>query len=142
MSRNTLKLDLSGFEDMIRKLESLGGNVEEVVSEALQAASEKISRDTEAALDSSNLPASGRYSDGQTKQSIVQDSRVRWEGLIAWVPVGFDFSKQGAGGFLISGTPRYRPDEQLSKIYKQKRYMNQIQKEMSDVVLGAIIERM
>ena len=140
--RNTLRLDTSGFESMIRKLDELGGNVQEVVSEALTTVSHRVAQDTEIALSSSNLPASGKYSGGQTRDSIVRDAQARWEGLIAWIPVGFDFQKEGAGGFLISGTPRMRPDAELSKIYKQKRYMNQIQKEMSEVVLGHIVERM
>ena len=35
MARNTLKLDTKGFEQLLTKLDSLGGNMVEVVDKAL-----------------------------------------------------------------------------------------------------------
>lgn len=142
MARNTMRLDVKGFESILLKLDSLGGDVQKAVGDALSQASETITEDTEAALDAANLPAHGKYSTGMTRESIIHDSQVRWEGLIGWVPVGFDFSKPGAGGFLITGTPRMRPDYQLQKMYKQKKYMNQIQKDISDVIMDYVVEAM
>lgn len=142
MARNTLKLDTTGFESMLRKLDALGGNVREAVQEALTKAGETISSDTVSALDAANLPAGGHYSDGNTRESVIRDAQVRWEGLTGYIPVGFDFSKPGAGGFLITGTPRMRPDAQLQKMYKQKKYMNQIQKDISNIILDYVIEAM
>lgn len=140
MGRNTLKLDLSGFNEMIAKLESLGQDVKPVVEQALQQASEKISADTESALAYANLPARGKFSSGDTAGSVVRDSTVQWDGNVAWVPVGFDFGVPGAGGFLIKGTPKMSPDKELAKIYRQKSYMKKLQDEMSDVVLEKIVE--
>lgn len=142
MARNTLKLDTSGFSEMLRKLDSLGGNVKKAVEDALIQSAETIQEDTIAALDAANLPAGGNYSIGTTKESIVSNSQITWEGMIASVPVGFDFSKPGAGGFLITGTPRMQPDRALNKMYKQKRYMKQIQNDMGDVIMDYVIEAM
>lgn len=142
MARNTLKLDTSGFTEMLRQLDGLGGNVQKAVEDALTQSAETIKEDTIAAIDASNLPARGKYSTGSTKESIVSDSRITWEGMIASVPVGFDFSIPGAGGFLITGTPRMQPDRKLNQMYKQKRYMNQIQKDMGEVILDYIVEAM
>lgn len=142
MARNTLRLDTSGFEGILRKLDSLGGNVERAVDDALGKAAETIAMSTEAAVDNVNLPAGGKYSIGLTKESIIRNAQVKWDGDTAWVPVGFDFSKPGAGGFLITGTPRMKPDYELNKIYKQKRYMNLIQKGMEEIILNSIVEKM
>lgn len=142
MARNTLKLDTSGFTEMLKKLDSLGGDVKKTVEQALTQSAETIRRDTEAAIDAANLPAQGQYSSGTTKQSIITDSRVEWEGMVGYVPVGFDFSKPGAGGFLITGTPKMKPDMALNRMYKQKRYMKQIQDDMGEVVLNHIVEAM
>lgn len=142
MARNTLKLDTRGFEKMLIQLDSLGGNVQKAVQDALTQASETITEDTKAAMEPANLPAQGKYSKGTTKESIITDHAVRWEGQVGWVPVGFDFSKPGAGGFLISGTPRMRPNQALQRMYKQKRYMNQIQKDISEVIMDYIVEAM
>lgn len=142
MARNTLRLDTSGFTEMLIKLDRLGGDVKRAVADALSQASETIAEDTEGAIATANLPATGKYSTGDTKRAIIRDSAVRWEGNIGWVPVGFDFSKPGAGGYLITGTPRMQPDRVLNKMYKQKRYMNQIQNDMGDVIMDYIIEKM
>lgn len=140
--RNTLRLDTSGFTETLKKLDSLGGDVKKAVTDALQQSSETIAEDTEAAMVAANLPAQGKYSTDVTRESIIRDSQVRWEGLIGWVPVGFDFSKPGAGGFLITGTPRMRPNEQLKRMYKQKKYMKQIQDDMGEVIMDYVMEQM
>ena len=142
MARNTLKLDTSGFSEMLRKLDSLGGDVKGAVQNALTQASETIMEDTIEAMDNANLPAGGKYSHDTTKESIITDHEVRWEGLTGWVPVGFDFSKPGAGGYLITGTPRMRPDQALNRMYKQKKYMRQIQEDMWDVISDYVVEAM
>ena len=142
MTRNTLRLDTSGFTEMLRKLDSLGGDVKKAVADSLTQAAKTISKDTEEAISDKNLPAQGRYSQSDTKESIIQDAHVQWEGLVGWVPVGFDFSKPGAGGFLITGTPRMRPDYALNKMYKQRKYMRQIQSDIGEVIMNYIVEKM
>ena len=142
MARNTLKLDTRGLTEYLKKLQEVGGNVQKAVDDALIQTAETIREDTEEALSSSNLPAGGKYSTGTTKESIVSDSQVTWEGFVASIPVGFDFSEPGAGGFLITGTPRMQPDRKLNQMYKGKRYMNNLQKDMIDVVLDYITDAM
>ncbi len=144
MARNTLKLDTSGFVGMLRRLERLGGNVKKAVDEALGTAAEKIKEDTLKALDPQFLPAGGKYSKSpsKTKASVVTDTRVRWEGNTGWVPVGFDFAKPGAGGFLITGTPKMRPDPELHRMYRQKKYMQEIQEQMNDTIGNYVVNEM
>ena len=132
MARNTLKLDMSELEQFLKKIERLGGNVEQTTEKILVETAQKIAQDTLAALAKPNLPAQGRYSGANenTRQSVVQDATATWDGSVVWAPVGFRFSMPGAGGFLISGTPRMAPDVELRKMYKQKKYMNDLQKDM------------
>lgn len=136
--RNTLRLDTSGFERMLAELDAMGGNVQKVTEQALEKASAKISQDTLAAMAKPNLPRQGKYSTGTTLDSVIREARVEWEGLVGAVPVGFDFSKPGAGGYLISGTPRMRPNKALNAMYKRKKYMNEIQTEISNVIFDAM----
>lgn len=142
MARNTLKLSTSGLEEYLKKLHHVGGNVQQAVADALEQSSETIKEDTEEALSATFLPRQGKFSHGLTKESVIQDTTVRWEGLVAWVPVGFDFSDPGAGGYLITGTPRMNPDKKLHQMYKQRRYMNQIQKDMLAVIEDYIADAM
>lgn len=142
MARNTLKFDASEFKKLLVEIEGMGGDVKKVVEDALRPAGEKIHRDTKAAMASSNLPAGGKFSQGDTIGSVVSDNHIEWDGMVASVPVGFDFGIPGAGGFLISGTPRMSPNRALNNMYKQKRYMKQIQNEMGEVAMSALIDKM
>lgn len=142
MARNTLKLQMGGFEELISKLDHLQGDVRKAVTDAMEQAGETIGEDTVDAVDNANLPAKGEYSKGQTKASIITNLTVHWSGNQAEIGVGFDYSKKGAGGFLITGTPRMKPDYELQKIYKRKKYMNQIQNDMADVINDYIQEKM
>lgn len=142
MARNILKLQLEGFEELITKLEGLQGNVKGAVTDSLEQAAETIEWDTKDAVKDANLPAKGVYSRGDTEKSIVENAKVTWSGTLAEIGVGFDFDKPGAGGYLITGTPRMKPDYALQRIYKKKKYMTQIQNDMADVVNDYIVEKM
>lgn len=140
----TLKLDTSGLDAYLKRLASLGGDVRAAAEKALREAAEQIRDDTLEALSAPHLPAGGKYSTNpsQTKESVVTDTTPKWEGQTAWVPVGFDYSKPGAGGYLISGTPKMDPDKQLNKMYRGKKYMRAIQDDIADAILAEIAEAM
>lgn len=142
MGKNLLKLDVSGFEEYIQKLEKLETDLKPIVSDALNQAGETIIDDTFDAVSDSNLPRGGEYSTGRTRKSIIKNPRVKWSGTTAEIGVGFDFNKPGAGGYLITGTPRMAPDKALNKIYKSKKYMKDIQKNMIDIFQDEISRRM
>jgi hypothetical protein len=111
------------------------------VTDALLQVAETVRDDTVDAMAAINLPAQGKYSTGDTMRSIVEPA-VTWSGTVAETPVGFDFSKPGAGGFLISGTPRMQPNPKLEEIYTRKRYMNALQQDMQDVITDYIDDAM
>lgn len=140
--KNTLALDTKGFEQLVTKLEGLGGNVKVTVTKALENAGEKIGEDTAEAIQKPNLPAQGKYSTGDTEKSVIRKPKARWSGTEAEIGVGFDYSKPGAGGLLITGTPKMQPDYKLQKIYKQKAYMSKVQKMMTDIVTEEIKKKM
>ena len=130
MKRNHgLYIDWNPFEDYAARIDELHGSLEKIFSDAMGQAAETIQDDTIDALGAGNLPARGKYSDGQTVASVAVPE-VTISGPIIETPVGFDFSKPGAGGFLITGTPRMAPDYALETIYVRKKYMRQIQDDM------------
>lgn len=134
MGRNILKLDTKGIEELITRLDQLNGNVKEAVDDVLTQAGETIRDDTREAIQPQHLPAGGKYSNGDTDNSIIDYPKVEWSGTIAEIGVGFDFGKPGAGGYLISGSPKMKPDYELQRIYKQKKYMRSLQKDMGDLI--------
>lgn len=138
--RYKLYIDSSAFESLAETLDRLGGDLKSVVDDALQQAAETVAADTLEAVNASNLPARGRYSTGDTEKSVIRESdvRVEWSGNIASVGLGFDKSKKGAGGFLITGTPRMQPDYALEQIFARKTYQKKIMQDIQDVFMDAI----
>lgn len=126
------ELDTKAFDRILDEIEKVNGRVDRVIESVLSDAAKQIQSDTLEAAQKPNYPAGGRYSGGQTRESIATQTTVDWEGMVATIPVGFDFSKPGAGGFLISGTPMMPPVPQLRRIYKQKSYMAGINKGMQE----------
>ena len=126
--KQMISIDFSNFSEYAEKIEALEGDLKAVFAKAMEEAAEKVQSDTIAALENANLPAGGKYSQGDTKNSVIKDPLTRWEGSVAEIGLGFDKTKKGAGGFLITGTPKMRPDYALEKIYGTKRYENEIKK--------------
>ena len=133
--RNTLKLDTSEFMNILYSLEKAGGNARKAAEEGLKKVGKKIAEDTLAAIDKPNLPRQGKYSHGETRNQVITDPQVTWEGMKGWIPVGFDYSLPGAGGYLITG--RHYPShmdrvQQLWKIYMGKKYMRDLMNDLRD----------
>lgn len=142
MGKNKASLKLTGFNELITKLDGLGGNVKKIAQDALEQAGETIGWDTLDAMAAPNLPAGGKYSTGTTEKAVVTEPKAEVSGNILEIGVGFDYTKEGVGGILITGTPRMRPDYELNKIFKGNRYMNRIKRDMEEVVADAIEREM
>lgn len=140
--KNFINIDFSAFERYAEKLEDLGADLVPVFTEAMEKAGKKVAEDTGTAVQAANLPATGNYSRGATRESIINDPRVSWSGDLGTLPLGFDKTKPGAGGWLITGTPFMRPDYALEKIYGSKSYERQIKTEIEQSLQKAIDERM
>lgn len=112
------------------KLDELGGTqaMKKGVEEALVESKKHVNPLIEKAM--AKLPAGGRYSTGNTKESIDKDMSVDWEGMTGVIKVGFDFSKSGITSILLmKGTPRMKPVSGLNgAIYGAKT-----QKEIAEI---------
>lgn len=137
---NTLSLEFSGFEELLTELDKLEGDMKTVVEDALTQMAETVADDTLEAVEESKLPAGGKYSVGDTKKSVVTNPTVSWIGSVAEIAVGFDYSKKGSGGLLITGTPRMKPVAALQTIYKRKKYRQWLEEGMQEIVMDAIKE--
>lgn len=125
----------------IRKLSALSPKINEAVEDVLLQAGETVQEDVREGVSMSNLPAQGKYSKGETMQSIV-NPEVLTDGKRYYVPIGFDFSMPGAGGWLITGTPTMRPDAKLHRIFKEKQYMKKLEQDMIETIQDYIEEEL
>lgn len=135
-----MKIDTSGLEELLVKLYTAEkSNSKAVVEKVLKKVSRQVAKDTEDALAPSNLPAGGIYSRGDTADSIAKDEQPEWEGMVGSIGIGFDFNKPGAGGYLITGTPRMDPVRKLNQMYRGKAYSRKLMKSIEDEIFEDII---
>lgn len=129
-----IDIDFSVFSDYAEEIENLGGNLKKIFGDAMEDAGRKVQKDTIDALADQYLPAHGKYSTGRTKESVISPEQVRadWQGTLATVHLGFDRTKPGAGNYLITGTPKMKPDYKLEDIYIKKSYSRKIRKKIDD----------
>lgn len=137
-----LAIDFSNFAGYAEKLDRLGADLEKVIGDAMERAAETVQKDTEEAMAKANLPAGGKYSGGDTANSIIKSPKVKWAGSYATIDLGFDKTKPGAGGFLITGTPRMKPNYKLEDIYSRRAYLAKIMTQIRKDLQKAIDERM
>ena len=146
MGRNRISLQAKGFEEYMAKLDELGGNdaMKRGVDSALKASKAYVNPLIESAMAKSNLPAGGKYSKGDTKQSIDKDMTVEWGGFEGEIKVGFDLQGSGLTSiFLMYGTPRMSPVAGLEDaVYggKTQRQIAKIQGEALNKVVKRIME--
>lgn len=140
--KSSLSIDFSNFSDYADRLDQLGADLKEIFADAMEQAAETVQDDTIDAMSAVNLPAGGKYSQGDTEASIIRDAKVSWSGSVGEIGLGFDKTKPGAGGFLITGTPKMRPNYALENIYSRKKYENQIKKDIEEVLQDEIDRRM
>lgn len=136
--KNSISIDFNGFAEYAEKLEEFGANVKEVFTEIMEEAAEQVQSDTEAALAKGNLPAQGKYSHNKTRAALISSPKVTWSGYTGELPLGFDKTVPGAGGFLITGTPKMAPDYELEKIYSGRKYERDLKKKIDQSFGDAI----
>ena len=145
LSRNRmLAIDFSNFDAYAEKLDKLGANLEKVVSDAMEHAADKVQNDVEKALEPQHLPAKGKYRSNarETEHAVIKNKKPERRGSVLEVPLGFDKTKPGAGGFLITGTPKMQPDKALASIFQSKGYAKEITRQIEDDLQKEIDKQM
>lgn len=119
--RKNSGFDIGPLQDFAERLEAAGGDkaIRWAVGDALRATKMELNRQVENRMKTANLPAGGKYSTGETMESLDRTYRETWEGNVASIPFGFDESKSGATSiFLRYGTPKMRPVSGLNNALK------------------------
>lgn len=132
MARKKIGLQFDGWEEYMDKLDRLGGSqaMKKGVEEALTESKKHVNPLIEKAVEKNKLPAKGKYSYGDTKESIDKEMSVEWSGMTGSIKVGFDFSKSGVKSiFLMYGTPKMKPVSGL----KNAIYGANTQKEIAEI---------
>lgn len=140
--KNSLSIDFSNFSEYAERLDELNADLKEIFQDAMEQAAETVEWDIMDALADANLPALGKYSQGATEASVIRDAKVQWQGMLGEIPIGFDKTMPGAGGWLITGTPKTRPDYKLEDIFSRRSYERKIKKQIEEHLQEEIDERL
>lgn len=103
--------DTKALEKYAERLEAAGGTaaIKRATSAAMIQAKLTINQEILKAIQASNLPAHGKYSQGGTRDSLSRSTSVDWSGNIAELPLGFNLSEDITSIFLMYGTPKMPP---------------------------------
>lgn len=137
--KNSISIDFSVFSDYAEELDKLGADLKEIFTDVMEQEGETVAEDTKDAVQKGNLPAGGKYSQGDTERAIIAQPKVEWSGELGEMGLGFDKTLPGAGGFLITGTPKMQPVQELVDIYGRKSYERKMTEDIMDY-LGAEID--
>ncbi len=132
--KNKLTINFKGFEEYYEKLDRLGANLGKVTEKALQESYDFMTPNIEEAIQPHHLT-------GDTEKSLQKKSKVEWDGVTAYIRVGFSIREGGlASIFLMYGTPKNSPshmdaDRQLyDSVYGEntRKKVKKLQKEIFD----------
>lgn len=137
-NRIKLYIDTKPLIDLAHRFDTVGDNVESVVIEALTNAAEDVGVDTLEAMAKQYLPQKGKYSHGNTKDSVILHPKAVNDGNYISIGMGFDNDKPGSGTLLITGTPKMRPNYKLEDIFARKKYLKEMQKTISESIQDLI----
>ena len=143
-SRNHgLSIDFTCFEKYAEELDNLGADLTKIFSDIMEEVAEDVQVRTKEAVANSYLPAKGKYrsNPSETMAAIEMNPKPVISGSVVEVSLGFDKSKPGAGGFLITGTPKMAPDYELEELYVKKQYRNKLIKQMGEALQDEIDDR-
>ena len=124
---NKCKLEFEGFEEVIDKLAKVNANIKKIAEKSLIESHKLITKKAEEAVQKANLPAKGKFSQGDTLNSLYKDAKIEWEGTLASVKTGFSISKGGiASIFMIYGTPRRMKNQKMYNAFWGKKTIEEV----------------
>ena len=130
-----MKLEISGINELMQRIDKLGGDSKEIAEKALRETHRIVTEQAEAAMDKGNLPAKGKYSAGETLKSLIRTPNITWNGSVASVDVGFRISENDFTSILlIYGTPKTKKVQKLYNAFYSKRIKDEIRKAQEDVL--------
>lgn len=94
MGKNSMKLDLSGFNDMLERIQKAGGSIEKAAEKALSESAKPFYQDLKAGIEK-------HQRSGLTEKSLLDPNNIKWDGNRVTLKVGFDMSKGGLAALFI-----------------------------------------
>ena len=130
MAKNTMKLDLNGFKELLERFQKAGGNIDAAAEKALTESAKPFMEDLKTGIKK-------HHRTGLTEASLKVPTQIEREGNRLTLNVGFDLGKGGLPAlFLEFGTPRMKADPFIQPaIQRNQSRSRKIQKELLAKIL-------
>ena len=130
MAKNTMKLDLNGFKELLERIQKVGGNIDAAAEKALVESAKPFMEDLKTEIKKHHLT-------GLTEASLNDPTQIERDGNRLTLKVGFDLGKGGLPAlFLEYGTPRMKAEPFIqSSIQRNQSKSRKIQKELLTKIL-------
>ena len=130
MAKNTMKLDLNGFKELLERIQKAGGNIDTAAEKALTESAKPFMEDLKTGIKK-------HHRTGLTEASLKVPTQIQREGNRLTLNVGFDLGKGGLPAlFLEFGTPRMKADPFIQPaIQRNQSRSRKIQKELLAKIL-------
>ena len=122
MAKRKNGFDTSALIKYADQLEAAGGTaaIKRAVDGGMRATKQEANCQVSTAMQTSNLPAGGKYSTGETMKHLDTGMEPDWQGNIARLPLGFNLKDGGLVSiFLMYGTPNHAPVAGLREALKE-----------------------
>lgn len=136
MAKKKFELEFEGWEELAEQFRDLGGDTKQLTEKVLKATHEYITPKIHDKMQTSNLPAQGKYSQGDTEKQIIDEVNIEWTGTSATVDVGFSLDEGIIPIFLIYGTPSMS----AAKGLKNAIYGTQTKNEVAEIQEQIFVE--
>lgn len=136
-------IDFKEFDTLIDSLKKVGGDVEKTTEKALEKSHDYITPLIEDKVQSSNLPAHGKYamSGEHLRNLIIRDKNITWEGSKCSIDVGFDLRKSIVPIFMIRGTEKMNAVKGLKNTLEGKSTQDKISEIQENVFMEEITKK-
>lgn len=144
MSKKKNGFDASVLEKYAERLEEVGGHaaIQRATQAAMITAKIEVNKEIRNSMQPGNLPAGGKYSHGDTIESLDSTTTVEWDGNIASLRLGFDMTKSGITSILLMyGTPKMRPAQGLREAVYGESTRRKVRNAMEESV-SKVLERL
>lgn len=115
MSKNKMKLELSGFTELLERIQKAHGDIDQAAKIALEEGAKPFTLDLKAGIQK-------HHRTGLTEKALSSDPRVSKEGNRLSLEVGFDMRHGGLPALFIEyGTPKMKPDPFIQPAIKRNQ---------------------
>lgn len=124
---NKTRIEFDGFDEVIKRLEKLNGDIKGTTEKALKETHKIITKQAREAIEP-------HKETGATEKSLYTQGKVEWAGTLASVETGFSIRNGGlASIFLIYGTPRMKKDQKMYNAFWSRKTQDEIKKIQEDI---------